>query len=247
MENKSVKEKADSIIQNFLREAQVSNNTVVFNQIPEILASVMIDKEVIRNIMLKEVERNSKNPLNAILKLFGIRLISREELRDRYAETSDFIGVEFNEALSVDKEKLTATLNQIAESLLSRNDAFDRESSRLNEKYDKLRIEYNNYREHAENQLNAYQIQIKSVAMNVQYLLALRRKESGISADYTDLSDILEPMNMTAVWPEETAKELMSKHFNVLKVGIPEGALIKPCIMLKQDMLIRGEIIKYEK
>lgn len=244
MENINIREKASELVQNFIRQVGILKEVTVFNQIPNVLTSVTINKEIIRKIVIEELENNSKNPLNVFLKLFGIRLIGRG---NKYDTESDFAGVRFNEALRIDEEKLNIALSQIAEFLSSKNSAFDKESLRLHEKYNELCREYSSYQEEVETQLGAYKIQTKSVAMNVQYLLALRRKEKGVSADHADLSDILEAMNMTAIWPEEVEKDIVFKYFNTLKVGIPEGAGIKPCIMLEQNVLIKGEIIKYEE
>lgn len=242
MGNRNIREKASELVQNFIRQVGILKEVTVFNQIPDILTSVTIDKEIIRKIVIEELENNSKNPLNVFLKLFGIRLIGRG---NKYDAESDFAGVRFNEALRIDEEKLNIALSQIAEFLSSKNNAFDKESLRLSEKYEDLRREYNRYREDVENQISAYQIQTKSVAMHVQYLLALRRKEAGTLADYTDLLSMLESMEMTAIWPEETEENLLPKMFTMLKIGIPSGAGVKPCIMLGQQVLLKGEIIEY--
>ena len=120
MEDKTTKEAGYKLVQNFLRKAHLLKDATVFDQVPNILASVIIDKEIIRNIMIRELENNSKNPLNAILKLFGIRLISRDLSNSQYDETSsNFVSIQFEEALRVDEEKLTLSLNKIAESLFS--------------------------------------------------------------------------------------------------------------------------------
>lgn len=242
METGTIREKASEVVRKFMRDANIAKETTVFSQIPDILTSVTVDREIVRKIVIEELENNSKNPLNVFLRLFGIRLIGRE---NKYDAESDFVGVNFNEALRIDEKKLNVALNQIAEFIFSKNNAFDKESLRLNEKYDELRREYSCYREDAENQIGAYQIQTKSVAMHIQYLLALRRKEADTSADYTDLLGILESMDMTAVWPEETEQSLMSKMFTMLKIGIASGAGVKPCVMLKQQILLKGEIIEY--
>ena len=242
MENRNIKEKAYEIVQHFMRNNHIVKETILFSQIPDMLTSVTIDKEIVRKIVIEELENNSKNPLNVFLKLFGIRLIGRG---NKYDAESDFAGVRFNKALRIDEEKLNIALSQIAEFLSSKNNAFDKESLRLSEKYEDLRLEYNRYREDVENQISAYQIQTKSVAMHVQYLLALRRKEAGTSADYADLLSILESMEMTAIWPEETETKLLPKMFTMLKIGILSGAGVKPCIMLGQHILLKGEIIEY--
>ena len=76
MNKLNMKQKAIEVAREAGRQTGLTQSADIMNHVPVLIESVEIDSEYIRQRVETELNRKTGNPINALLRLMGLRIVS---------------------------------------------------------------------------------------------------------------------------------------------------------------------------
>ncbi len=244
MENQKVMQFVEDAVKEEIRKGDLVKSKDVLSMLPELIDTVHIDRKKLRNSVDQCLK--TKNPVNALLKLFGVQLIRKEKtiynLLNSSLDQSD-VSVQIDESyakrwLTLNPKEFKAVVGKIAQKLYElesqANEAYDDEKKRgddLFSKYEKLSKEHNDLKYSSD-------ANEKLIAERIQYILALTGKES--TPNNEQLVELLKDLNIEVYWDSNDAPLTDAAMFTEYTIDTETPASTKPCLIRNGSVYIKG-------
>ena len=247
MNKLSMKQKATEIAREATRKKGISQTTEIMSHVPELIEAVEIDSEYIRNKVETELNKKTGNPVNALLRLMGLRIVStRKATEELGLEEEQSFTIGFDEAdghmesmLKINQEKLSASSDKIADALSSVEANFRDERRKSKEQGSAVFVELDKKTQECA-QLNADLLGQKTAVMeHAQYMLSLLGEDTD-SPLAEQLTEMLEDIGVYVYWKAEDAPFSDSTKFTELKCDNPGSRRMKPCLASEDAVLMKG-------
>lgn len=244
MENQEVMQFAKEVVTAEIRKGNLVKGKEILNMLPELMATVHIDWKKMRSSI--EQCLSTTNPLNAVLKLFGVQLIKKEKiitslLNSSLEENGVSIQVDNSHAerwITLNPNEFKAIVETIAQKLFEletqANQKYDEEKRRGDElfgKYEKLSKEHNELKYSAETSE-------KLIAERIQYILSLTGKDT--VSDNTQLIELLKDLNIEVYWDSAEAPFTDAAMFTEYVVDDEVHTGTKPCLVRNDSIFVKG-------
>lgn len=253
MNMSEIRQRSNSIVHDSIRRENLVRTGAALELMPDVLGSLSVDKRYILKRIEDELRKPTIPPLNAILGIFGLRIIRTnstistidDELESASdLQVADVSAGESSNLLKLNEEALAQATNAIARLLSTVEDDAKRTEEYLKEQNDALHAQVES-KDAALSQLNTdLQDGLKTVAERVQYMLSLKGYGSG-DAITEQLTELLTDLNMKAVWranlQDSTSIDSM---FITYKYSSIDRLREKPCIFCDGKTLVKGVIFE---
>lgn len=239
MKKQTIKETAAEIVKDVVRRGEVRQTAGVLELLPSVVESVVVDREYIRQCISRGPSKN--NPINALLGLIGLRLVSTDSpvWMVEKGSSGPVDASLMNDFLKIDSDRLSPAATEIsgvlaaAESdnrkeLQSGQEHASRvhgELDRINQKYNQLSVDFENQR--------------KAVAERTQYILS----QCGDGAESTlaeQVSELLDDLEIQVYWSAEGAPLSAGAMFSTMKCAPGTKRHDKPCLLCGDTVLAKG-------
>lgn len=246
MNKLSIKQKATEIAREAARQKGISQTTEVMGYIPEVIEAVEIDSEYIRRRVEDELNKKTGNPINALLRLMGLRIVSTRKaaeelgLEEEQTFTVGFDGEDgqMESMLKLNEKKLAASSGKIAAALSGIETSFREERRTSKEHCSVIFTELDKKTQECA-QLSADLLGQKNAVMErTQYMLSLLGKDAD-SPVAEQLTEMLEDLGVTVYWQADAAFSGTAM-FTELKCDNPDSRRMKPCLADKDAVLMKG-------
>lgn len=241
MNKQDIQTSALDLIREETRSGELVRYADVLGDLPGAMSAIDVDKEnVINGIKHAILDNSDGNPLNAILKCLGLRLVSNRALeRDPQAGALD-------NALKLDKEKLTASIHQMATKLAEHEET----SSKLNADNKKLIAELHRQldaeTEKSRRLSSSYQGLRETVAVRLQYILSLMGMAPAEDPVYQQIQEMMEDMQFTAFWSAVNCNLSESEMFTIMTTDDIGSHKSKPCLVYRGKVVAKGVLFTEE-
>lgn len=245
MNKLSMKQKATEIVREAVRQNALSQTAEAMGYVPELIESVEIDSEYMRKRVETELNRKTGNPLNALLRLLGLRIVSTRRAAEELGleeEESFTIGVEqsggnMESMLKINPAKLTQASGKMALALSAVESGSREERQKSRDQYGLLFGELDRKTKECE-QLSADLAGQKAAVMeHAQYMLSLLGKEDD-SPIAKQLVEMLDDMGVRVYWEAEGFSD--AAMFTELRCDEPGSRHKKPCLASEDAVLLKG-------
>jgi len=244
MENQKVMQFVEEVVKDEIRKGNLIKSKDVLSMLPEVIDTVHIDRKRMR--LSIEQCLTTKNPINALLKLFGVQLIKKEKtinnLLNSSTEQSD-VSVQIDDSyskswLTLSTKEFEAVMKKIAQKLYElesqANKTYDEEKRRgdsLFSEYNHLEMEYRNYRYNIE-------VREREIAERIQHILSLCGKDA--TQENEPLIELLKDLNIEVYWDCADTPFNDSTMFAEYKVDEDAFTGIRPCLVRNNSVYIKG-------
>lgn len=244
MENQKIMRFVKEVVTEEIRKGNLVKSKDVLAMLPELIDTVHIDRKKMRGSI--EQCLSTANPLNAVLKLFGVQLIRKEKtitsLLNSSSEQND-VSVQVDDSyakrwLTLNPKEFRAIVGKIAQKLFEletqANQTYDDEKMRgdeLFEKYEKLLKEYNELKYCSETNE-------KLIAERIQYILSLTGQDS--ASDNEQLIELLKDLNIEVYWDSANAPFTDAAMFTEYIIDDEALASTKPCLIRSDSVFVKG-------
>ena len=244
MENQNTMQFAKEVVTEEIRKGNLVKSKEVFAMLPELMDTVRIDQNKMRGSI--EPCFSAANPLNAVLKRFGLQLIRTEktitrllhsgsEPKDASDQAEDSYAKRW---LTLNPKEFRAVVEKIAQKLLEletqANQAYDDEKMRGDElfgKYEKLLKEYNELK--CSSETNE-----KLIAERIQYMLSRNGQDS--ASDNEQFIELFKDLNIEVYWDSANAPFADAAMFTEYVVDDEALAGTKPCLICSDKVFVKG-------
>lgn len=244
MGNQKVMQFVERVVTEEIRKGNLVNSKDVLTMLPELIDTVHIDSKKMKD----SIDRcfSATNPVNAILKLFGVQFIKKEKVITKLLNLSFEQGdvtVQIDDSyakrwLTLNPEELRVIVERIAQKLFEletqANQIYDDEKKRGDElfgKYEKLLKEHNELKYSAETNE-------KLIAERIQYILSLTGKDA--VADNEQLVELLKDLNIEVYWDSADAPFADAAMFTEYAIDDEALASTKPCLIRNDSVFVKG-------
>lgn len=244
MENQGIIELVEDMVKEEIRNGNLSKSKDVLCMLPEIVESVSIDENKVRESI--EQCLSTSNPFNAFLNLLGVQLIKKQKTINTLVESA-VLQSEDSENIdkSYTKQWLTLNVKDFSSILLKvsqklyelenqANEIYDDEKKRGDDlfvRYEKLVQEHNKLKYSCD-------MNEKMVAERIQYILSLGGKEE--VSDNEQLIELLRDLNIEVYWDSNDAPLDNTVMFAEYKVDDETMVSTKPCLIKDGTVYIKG-------
>ncbi len=241
MNQQDIQTSALDLIRKETRSGKLVRYADVLSDLPDAVSAIDVDKENVINGIKHAIWDNSDgNPLNAILKYLGLHLVSNRDLeRDPRAGILD-------DALKLDKEKLTASIHQMAAKLAEHEET----SRKLNADNKKLIAELHSQLDTEKGKSRrlsaSYQGLRETVAARLQYILSLMGMAPAEDPVYQQIQEMMEDMQFTAFWSAESSNLSESEMFTIMTTDDISSHKSKPCLVYRGEVVAKGVLFTEE-
>ncbi len=235
MNKMDMKSKTAEAVRQAISGAELAQSADVMQQIPELMECVELDREDLRSRVQAELNRKSGNPVNSLLALVGLRLVSTRKAAEEIDIVPD--GSQGQCALKVDLKKFTAVLASMARKLALLETSAREEKTKAREESSRIFWELDQRNQENEQLAADLRGQRAAVVERCQYILSLLGPEDS-SAIARQMTEMLEEIGVTAWWEEGDAP--YSGMFTQLRCDDPESRRIKPCMTDSSGVLVKG-------
>ncbi len=250
MRGEKLKTQTAEIVRQAVRQEGIVQTASALEYIPELIGSVEFDLEHFQNIVIAELNKKTGNPVNAILGLLGLRIISTKDplktlgLEDDDAEIvadgncCSTRNIHAMVKLNQDKfeataSKITCALAEVEKQSEERRKAGRSESSQLYMQLEKVQQSYAQLTIDHNSQRNA-------VLERVQYMLGLCGPEACDTPMAHQLTELLDDLDVQVYWANQEAPFPESVMFTTLKCEDTTKRRAKPCLTNGQEVLLKG-------
>ena len=247
MNRQDLKASAEQIVRESLRENSVTGDYGAAEAAGGLLSAVQMDRAQLKACVLKALTGSGGNPLNALLGLFGLRIVSPKNaardldallespaapalVEDTEGQLLGFFMLDGTAARQA-MDRLSQGLHEAEESgrqaTAAQQAAFNRQAAELDESREEcaaLRAEAARLRQ--------------TMAEQLQYLLGLAGPEHTKVGDR--LEEMLDDLDLRAAWSAEDGPAPEAAMFTVMKCDDPEARRGKPCILSPYGVYVRG-------
>lgn len=220
----------------------------------ELIDAVEVDTANMQKQIMSEIESSgSKNPVNAILKMFGLRIVKEnlvgdgDQLKNEWKKLICVNESEFDQKLSVLKSKLSTY----------EKEKRARETLLDDQNTEKVRI-IENMKKDIQNERNKYLSFEEGILLNLQQLISNVSEEENAPV-YKEILELINDLGITVGWDVSEGK--LSNYFTVQKVSKvresktirlisyeeEEYHVIKPCLLDKEGVRLKGLIYSVVK
>lgn len=237
-----VRQIATDITREEVRNSKLTQSVDAVNRIPELLMSIKVDREKILRIIKKDLENGSKNPLNSLLKLFGLRIVHTGRVLNEVENSAKEISVQevekktLNSFLAVNTEKLKKSVQEIIKVLERVEEEHNVERDSYQKKYNELYKTLDMVSREKDQLSIDINAQLQMVAEHEQYVLSLCGKEGMDSTMAKQSLDLLADFGISVSWNDVTD----NSRFSVVKCSDLQKHRIKPCLIYQEKVLIKG-------
>lgn len=239
MKKQSIKETAAQIVKDVVRRGGVLHTAAVLELLPRVVESVVVDREYIHQCVSRGPSKN--NPINALLGLIGLRLVSTESpvWKVEQGSSGPVDASLMNNFLKIDSDRLSAAATEISEVLAAAERDNKKElqsgqehASRVHSELDKMSQKYS--------QLSVdYENQRKAVAERTQYILS-QCGEGAQSMLVDQVSELLADLEIQVFWSAEGAPLSAGAMFSTMKCVPGTKRHDKPCLLCGDTVLVKG-------
>lgn len=243
MKKQDIRTKTQDLVRDEMRSGKVARYADILGILPDVVAAIDVDKEVIANSIKQAIwDSSDSNPLNAILKILGLRLVSNRGLERDSQEQANTL----DEALQMDKEKLSNAIRQMTNKLAE----YETVSNQLDADNKKLICELNSQlnseTEKSRRASASYQGLRENIALRLQYMLLLIGQSPSENPVYQQVFELMEDMQLTAFWSAEDNEYSEVEMFSVMKTDDISNHKTKPCLMHRGEVVVKGVLFKEE-
>lgn len=244
MENQKVMQFVKEVVTEEIRKGNLVKSKDVLAMLPELIDTVHIDRRKMRSSI--EQCLSTANPLNAILKLFGVQLIKKEKTITRLLNSSseeNGVSIQVDDSyakrwLTLNPKEFRAIVEKIAQKLFEletqANQAYNEEKQRGDELFEKYE---NLMKEHSELKYST-ETNEKLIAERIQYILSLTCKDA--VSDNEQLIELLKDLNIEVYWDSAEAPFTDAAMFTEYVVDDEAHAGIKPCLVRNDSVFVKG-------
>lgn len=242
-----MKQKATDIVREAARKKGISQTGGVMGCVPELMEAVEIDSEYIRNRVETELNKKTGNPVNALLRLLGLRIVNTRKateelgLEDAHSFTIGFQDPDdpAESMLKLNEQKFTASSERIAAELSAAESSFLEERRKSKEQGSVIFGELDKKNQECA-QLKADLMGQKAAVMErTQYMLSVLGRDSG-SPILEQLTEMLEDIGVSVHWEAGGTPFSDSAMFTELKCENPGSRRMKPCLASEDAVLMKG-------
>lgn len=235
MRNKA-KGTADRLAQSMELQTTVS---VLYNA-AAIADCVEIDKEAVKQAITQELNKKTKNPFNALLGIFGLRVVNAKDpgktfgfiAEDEYGAANLFDSkslLKLNGNFDVICEKIADSLSLMEKSVSSNSEELGKVFRQLDKKnceLDQMKTDYNAQRQ--------------EILERTQYILSITGENAEKDSVAEQVVELLADIGVTVHWSEEGTELSESVMFNHMNVRTLEGRKVKPCLVADGEVVLKG-------
>lgn len=244
MENQKVMQFVEEVVKDEIRKGNLIKSKDVLSMLPEVIDTVHIDRKRMR--LSIEQCLTTKNPINALLKLFGVQLIKKEKIINNLLNSStdpSDVSVQIDDSyakrwLTLSTKEFKAVVEKIAQKLYElesqANATYDDEKKRgddLFSKYEKLSKEHNDLKYSSD-------ANEKMIAERIQYILSLTGKE--MTPNNEQLVELLKDLNIEVYWDSNDAPLTDVAMFTEYTIDNENLASTKPCLIRNGSVYVKG-------
>lgn len=243
MKNQSMKPVMQEAVREELRKGNLIKTKDILEMLPDVIDTVQIDKTEMRATF--EECLSTGNPINAILKLFGLQLIKKEKaidslLNSGYAEVVSVADAEDRSPswLTVNAAAFQAVMESMARKLADlenqardEHDAAQARGDNLFDKHEKLTKAHNALK--AQMETNE-----KMIAERIQYMLFVNGRAD--TDTNRQLMQMLEDLEIQAYWDCADAPFRDAAMFTDLHVDDASTVGTKPCLIRNGAVYVKG-------
>lgn len=241
------KQRCKEIVRESTRKEGLTKTSMMMELLPDLLDGISIDKSVVLATIGDEFDKPTANPLNLILKMFGMRIIHKQNTLqsiDGSMETVSSFHIE--ESDTDDASNLLAlndeAVKRISDAIAKKLGEFEKSTAETTQFLKKQNAALHSQIEKSEmerSQVSSdYDGIIKSVADRVQHILSLIGRDDSTSV-FTQMNELLEDLELRAVWYTPDAANML---FTTLKCGDVNKHKEKPCILCGDKVVSKGVI-----
>lgn len=235
MRNKA-KGTADRLVQSKDLQTTVS---ILYNA-AEIADCVEIDKEAVKQAITQELNKKTKNPFNAILGVFGLRVVNAKDpgksfgfiAEDEFG-AADLYGskslLKLNGNFDVICEKIADLLSLMEKSVSSNSE----ELSKVFKQLDKKSCELDQMK-------TDYKAQRQEILERTQYILSITGENVEKDSIAEQVVELLADIGVTVHWSEKGTELSERVMFNHINVRTTEGRKTKPCLVADGEVVLKG-------
>lgn len=244
MENQKVIQFVEQVVTEEIRKGNLVKSKDVLTMLPDLIDTVHIDRKKMRGSI--EQCLSTSNPVNAILKLFGVQVIKKEKaitkLLNSSSEQGD-VSVQIDDSyakrwLTLNPTQFRSIVEKIAQKLFEletqANQTYDDEKKRGDElfgKYEKLLKEHNELK-------YSTKTNEKLIAERIQYILSLTGKDA--ASDNEQLIELLKDLNIEVYWDSADAPFVDAAMFTEYAIDDEALASTKPCLIRNDSVFVKG-------
>lgn len=240
------REKINLQVQDIVREEQrakgIADITGVLELIGTVVNAVKVDSHYMKACIQRIVrsDQQSKNPLNPILSIFGLKLIrSRESEGLEVAESKKFKN-ELDSMLKLDERLFQSTVSEIVSSLADYEKKNEEERTAQISKINEL-IDRTEQQEQQIGQLKAdAKAQLQTTAAWIQSVLGTFGPEGGEDILYERICELMEFFDIEVFWDAQQGPLSEAVMFKEMKVGDISKYKVKPCLICEGEVLAQG-------
>lgn len=225
------------------RSGKVVRYADVLDEIPGVVSTIAVDKESVINGIKQAVWNSGDgNPLNAILKYLGVRLVSN---RDLERDSQGKVGA-LDHALKLDEKKLQLTIQQMATKLAEHEETSNNLNAENRRIIGELHSQLDAESEKSRRLSAGIQGLRETVAARLQYTLALVGQTSSEDPVYQQIGELMEDMQFTAFWSAENSGLSESEMFTIMTTDDISCHKNKPCLVYRGEVVAKGVLFREE-
>lgn len=249
MKKQDLTREAAELVRKLVREGGVIGSAEVLDCVPELMSSVVMDRVYIKNSIQQVLNRTTANPINALLKLVGLRIVRTSSEADNLsgvlaAEPQVEVRVSgagnLDSFLKLNTDTFRDGLQKMAD-VLNRQEASRREARDADRaQYELAHGEFTRASAQASQLTSDYEDARRSVAERAQIMLGQVGPEGDGSPMIAQVLELLDDLSMKAYWSSADAPFTESAMFTTYKVHDTSTRRPRPCIVCDGAVLAKG-------
>lgn len=240
MNKQEMKQVVLEILREEKRSGQIINTVDVLNHIPDIMSSVDIDRKYLQKCIREILYSNTKRPLNAIMGLFGLQVVRKEDVLDIIEPKHGNSENKLNSLLKIDEKVLKEAISSMSSNLASFESEANSDRLRKTEKINELVTKLDE-KEYEIAQLRTdSNAQFQAVVVRAQCLLGLYGPPKSDVKPEQDLYELLTDLEIEVFWNADGAPLSAAVMFTELKTDDIGQHKAKPCLLYKGEVVAKG-------
>ena len=241
----SIRDQVTALADEALRKSSLTYSMNVVRKIPDLFACVCVDQPKIAGILRDELNKGSRNPINALLHLMGLQIVSPNRLlsglekplsvAEDYEVQPITSGADPSQFLQLDKSQLQVILAQMIrmleevekETALARRTG-QQQSYNLTAELEKARSE----KDAALHEAESLRETIQAEAQRILGLCGPKGMDGDLAREAVLM---LETLGLAASWEGPDRPE----RFRILYVEAPEQHRSQPCLLDRSGSVVR--------
>lgn len=235
-----MRNKAKGIADRFAQSKDLQTTVSILYNAAEIADCVEIDKEAVKRVITEELNKKTKNPFNALLGIFGLRVVNAKDPEKSFgfiAEdefgAADLLSskslLKLNENFDGICEKIADSLSLMEKSVSSNSEELGNVFKQLDKKSCEL------------NQIKTdYNTQRQEILERTQYILSITGENVEKDSVAEQVVELLADIGVTVHWSEEGTEFSERVMFNHMNVRTVESRKVKPCLVADGKVVLKG-------